>query len=414
MARHLEREFDESVLMNDDGSYKVQETEGVGNIRKHRHDDENRAPTLRPSLSFPPPHHTSKQGSHRNHGFHTTSKTSVLRCLLRCSYDFNRYDEADSLVQKAVNHFKRALEIDPCNKGLIYDVGRLYQGMNKPEKAVTFFERIANGDLGSFPLELVNAYEQAGLCWLKLSEQPEISDEDQKRGVSRAEDMFMNSLRECRRAVAHMPRISSNRGHLWSSYSEMLGILQKSSGGMGALKKAATVHELVGKYIEAVKVYQDVLQLAHTTDDRKNAILGMVRNYFSMESVKDARFILDLLLTSDQRDIILQDTDTATRDLRQLAVDVYKRAATAALQLGSVRDARLCFQSVLLLRGVVKEIAAGDDDVVYCSGHGDGMFDACIFDDEVSCAQSSTEVADKLAQVSSSLVKIMEMVFGMR
>lgn len=229
------------------------------------------------------------QKSHSSPSFHkktterksTCGKHNIMQNLLRCRA-INKYDPTDPDVKKAEAYFEKSLQLDPHNNGAIYDMGLMYQGMRQPEKALKLFERLISGETSCTSLFLVNALEFSGLCYLELSQENRWPVKEREHFIICAEDMLMNSLRLCRAAVAHFPEVCANPSILWRSYSTMMNLLRKSSedGTAQHFQKMAKLHELVGKYMEAVNVYQEELKLENISDtERVKAVSGLVCNF---------------------------------------------------------------------------------------------------------------------------------------
>ena len=193
-----------------------------------------------------------------------------------------RYDASDQRVQMAEDWFLKGLRINPSNIALRYDTGVLYEGMHELDKALEQYQdiigcKVHKGRVSA--IDLVNAYERSGLCLMELSEQCQDS-KDKEALKEDAEDMFMCSLLECRQAVALLPQISRQRASLWQSYPALLKLLhQPEQADSRHLQKVAEVHEAVGQHLEAVKVYQEAMELARCDEDRTSALRGRVSNY---------------------------------------------------------------------------------------------------------------------------------------
>lgn len=221
--------------------------------------------------SFPP-------SSGSPHQKHKNFNKAVLRGVLKLrNYSYNI---SDPRIQTAIFFYLKANRFNPRNQAVLYEIGRLYEGIQKPEEALKFFEQIIidKDRTSGNAIQLVNAYEQSGLCLLQMSES--CTDAEKDRLMTRAKDMFMSSLLKCRQAVAHLPKISSNRADLWESYPKLLNILRQSDHErIDQLQKEAEVHEVVGKHLEAIQVYQEVMTLANTSQDRTAALCGSLNNH---------------------------------------------------------------------------------------------------------------------------------------
>lgn len=188
---------------------------------------------------------------------------------------------SDQRIKTAEEFYLKGLSFNPRNHALLYDIGKLYEGTARLEEALKYYQQIIGDKNRESPndFQLLNAYERSGLCCLEMSKACEDAAEREKL-VSRAEDMFMSSLLECRKGVAHLPKVSASRANLWDSYPTLLSILRQSDHrDTNKLQKEATVHEAVGKHLEAVKVYQEVMMLARNKKDRTGALLGSLRNH---------------------------------------------------------------------------------------------------------------------------------------
>ena len=191
------------------------------------------------------------------------------------------YDISDHRIQVAEYFYHQAFKFDSRNQAVLYEMGKLYEGMNNRDKALEFYQQIISDKnrMASNTIQLVNAYERCGLCLVSLSEAC-VDAQQKKKLMSRAEDMFMSSLLECRKAVAHLPKLSSNRAVMWESYPKLLNILHQSGhADTHQLLKEAEAHEVVGKHLEAIKVYQEMMTLARTETDRTGALCGSLSNH---------------------------------------------------------------------------------------------------------------------------------------
>lgn len=135
-------------------------------------------------------------------------------------------------------------------------------------------------------------------------------------------------------------------------------------------------------------------------------------NNSSAGKIGEARHILDLILCSEDREIILTDLEDPTVcKLRQEGVELYRLAAKEALKNGTILDARDCFQQALSLqvfgyrKWPMTTVAQYDET--------SDNFDICVFDDLENMASQSL-VAEKMSQVSSAVVRILMDLFGMR
>lgn len=137
-----------------------------------------------------------------------------------------------------------------------------------------------------------------------------------------------------------------------------------------------------------------------------------------MGNVKEAKFILDIFLTSDERDFILNHD--RMQEIREVAVKVFTQAGTQALERNDLSDARDAFKSALLMKGKLldhrkPETNPGDAAAAAqnVSGQADEEFeqyDISIFYDD----DSPSTVTEQLTKMSSCLATIVRDVFGMR
>nr|KAG5691321.1 hypothetical protein BaRGS_014020 [Batillaria attramentaria] len=110
--------------------------------------------------SFQPQERQQSGGGWRREeprGF-TSSRDNPLRKLLKSAAEiYDHYDPEDPDVKQAEFFYIRALECDPYNHGAVYDTGLLYQGMDKPEMALGYFQQtVASSDplIGSLQVAL--------------------------------------------------------------------------------------------------------------------------------------------------------------------------------------------------------------------------------------------------------------------
>ena len=129
-----------------------------------------------------------------------------------------------------------------------------------------------------------------------------------------------------------------------------------------------------------------------------------------MKNVKEATFILDIFLTSDERELIL--TDNGMQEVREVAVDVYSQAARLALERGDLPAARDGFRSALLMQNKLLNPMSGDAAGSTLDG-ADALeqIDICIFYDNDSPV---TGIAAQLGEMSCCLAEIFKNVFGLR
>jgi tetratricopeptide (TPR) repeat protein len=187
-------------------------------------------------------------------------------------------DGRDPRVETALIFFRKAEKLDPYNLSLLYNRGLFCEGQQELDDAIRFYQRIIHLRESQNTVFVVNAYERCGLVFLRQREECE-DEGDKVKLKQRAEDMFMRSLVTCRKAVAHMPALNSQRASLWESYAKLLSLLRPSEGEAKKLRKEGEIHEIVGKYLEAVEVYQKVMEMASEQPDRTGAIIGCLRNY---------------------------------------------------------------------------------------------------------------------------------------
>ena len=139
-----------------------------------------------------------------------------------------------------------------------------------------------------------------------------------------------------------------------------------------------------------------------------------------MDNIKEAKFILDVFLTSpDEREFIL--TNYTAQELRGVGAKVFRRAARQLLERGDLSDARDAFRSALLMKNKVldprsQEAARGDAAAASAqsvSGQFEEeveQFDICVFFDNDSPVTMTQELED----TSKCLATAMRDVFGMR
>ena len=137
-----------------------------------------------------------------------------------------------------------------------------------------------------------------------------------------------------------------------------------------------------------------------------------------MGNVKEAKFILDIFLTSDERDFILNHD--RMQEIREVAVKVFTQAATQALERNDLSDARDAFKSALLMKRKLLDhhkpetspgdAAAAAQNVSRQADEEFEQFDICIFYDD----DSPSTVTEQLTKMSSCLATIVRDVFGMR
>ncbi|KAK7112192.1 hypothetical protein V1264_011681 [Littorina saxatilis] len=405
-SRLLE-EFEESsrAFLNPDGTLRTSQRDGIGSIRPPEQlwpsNPQEGRPTLQTSHSFPPPTRNSYQG--REGGIGQVGVSNLLQCKHRCYF----YNISDPRIQTAEIFYLKGIELNPRNYGLLYDIGRMYESLRDPRKALEFYERIFVERKSANALNVVNAYERSGWCYLNMSELlQDVQERQHLKG--KAEDMFMSSLVECRQAVTHLPHISANRASLWTSYASLLDILRHSEGD--SRQKEADVHELVGKHLEAIEVYQEVLTLANTDQGRTEALCGTISNHLSVSKVKEAKFILDLFLTSDERSFILTDDNNVTKRLRDVAAQVYSRAFRQALASGDTSDAHAAVRSALVLKHILPDADARGQAGNCGAEQLLEQFDVCIFYND-----HDTDGPDVgLEEMSEALSTITRTAFGMR
>ncbi|XP_076459383.1 uncharacterized protein LOC143292731 [Babylonia areolata] len=385
LRRKLLDEFDASILWEGDGECQTMQPQGaVGHHPVLPLSDPDRRFFTESSKSFPPSADKDSQrtvlsqrrplapqemsvpdcgGNSDARNFvhsHQRTKPIPVNAVLKSKLGKLDYDAEDQRIKAAEYFYCKGCKINPKNGNLLFDTGTLYEGMRDLKKALEFYHRVIEQQYSFSRINLVNAYERSGLCFWKQSETCE-EEVERLKLKARAEDMFMRSLVECRRAVAHLPQVSPNRATLWESYPRVLEILHQSEQDLGGLKKEAEVHEMVGKHLEAIEVYQEVMRLARTDTDRFQALLGTVKNYSDMGHVIEARFILDLFLTlEEEREWMLTATDDLTQHLRETAVKIYRQCGVDALKTKNIPEACSAFRTALLMRGKLpNEIGRG-------------------------------------------------------
>nr|KAG5691318.1 hypothetical protein BaRGS_014017 [Batillaria attramentaria] len=311
--------------------------------------------------------------------------SSTIRSILKSfAVATDWYDPDDKHIQMAEEYFREARKVNPYNSGVLFDAGRMYQGMNKHRQALDHFQKVVSNK--ERPMYLANAYEQSGICLLAMSEQSDITPEKRSELVEQAGDMFTSSMRECKRALRDMPGVSAHRAELWDSYPKLIEILKKSgeNTGVAGLQQMARVHEEVGMYLEAIKAHQGILDLSAEPQERKEALLGLMRDHCSSDNVPQARAILDVCVDEGH----LTESDDADDDelfsqLRDTAVDVPDEQVFGA---------------------------DGSDQEEHVMGN----FDVCIFDDADNLAGESEEEAKRVSKASAAVASVMSCVFGMR
>lgn len=399
----LLREFEDSLYLSDDGNFKTTQESGVGNIQQppklHEQSKyKSRERKLNKARSFPP-----EANRHPARGAQPNIYKPSVKHLLKVRQPFP-LDEFDLRVQTGLQFYMEAERLNQQNFTLLYDMGILYEGIKQINNAIKQYQKIILGRHSGNLILVVNALERCGLAFLELSEASSDTDEKEKL-KKQAEDMFMKSLVLCRQAVAHLPKVDASRAKLWTSYTKLLDIISQTEGNVRKLRKEAEVHELVGRYLAAIEVFQKVLELACTDNDRTEAIIGCLKNYLSLGKVTEAKFILDLFLTSDQRDIILASKDNdQMKYLRELSVQVYTRTGRQALESGDLQEACLAFRTALL---VMQQIKDRTQDISP-EGFAPQDFDISIFSDDGDCGNDQTE---KMAETCG---KIFKDLFGMR
>ena len=237
------------------------------------------------SKSFPPSVDIGREKNPRSG--HARPRPKVKGDLVfKAKHGVYHFDASDRRVQTAEEWYLQGLQINPGNNGLRYDTGLFYEGLQKLDKALEHYQfiiscKVHKGRVNA--IHLVDAYERSGLCLIEMNEQCQDAGKKEKL-KEEAEDMFMSSLLECRQAVAHLPQISRQRASLWQSYPALLELLHRSQQADSRhLQKEARVHEVVGKHLEAVKVYQEAMELAMNDRDRTSALCGTVSSYLGWD-----------------------------------------------------------------------------------------------------------------------------------
>ncbi|BFZ17937.1 hypothetical protein BsWGS_20976 [Bradybaena similaris] len=201
-------------------------------------------------------------------------KDSVKRCrnILPLSKD-------EENVQKAQEYFKKAIELSEVNLPAALDLGLLLKQTNQINEALKLFNSITvSNNSVTHRATVISAYEQAGLCYLQLSETETNNDykEMAKQKLTKAVSIAADLVRV-------MPELQSSHKKVWVAFKTLLTEIDKEqiSDDDRYIQKLKIL-KLAREYGDVIDIIQKLRQTEHNGLTNPDVIKAALCSYLEL------------------------------------------------------------------------------------------------------------------------------------
>ena len=244
------------------------------------------------------------------------------------------YYPQNSKLNEAVDHLKKALELNENFDKARYDLGLTYRYLKRHKEAIDCFSKITSARWGrssEYKVLIIYAYEQQGICHLEMAE---MENDEKKKAKSKTngESLLRKSLEVATLVIKTIPSIKEAS----ASFPTLKELLSTKDGNQHSqnyaynCKELAKVYELVHDHDKAADLYKQLLEI---DDTDSFAIRKVVENYVRLEDFENAIQTLALLQCTRQSNLVE----------RKLYLSTYLDGAKHSYEKGNTDEAKLRF-----------------------------------------------------------------------
>ena len=269
------------------------------------------------------------------------------------------------LLQEAVNHLKKAVEMRMNFDVARYDLGLIYRMLDQPKEALNWFTRITSNNCGKpteYPITLINAYEQQAICNLEI-EETEPSSERKKALTLNARASMWKALTVVSGVIGDVPMLKTTN----QCFPTLKTLLENEKQSTKTLKELAQLHEQMGYAKESIQFYEKMDGIK----DDPESLKKLSQNYLEVGDFDNAFCTLSLL----------QNTKGFDEFGKSFYVDAYIKGARDSLGKGNLDMAKLRLLKVYqtLKPIVIQGKEAGENSPDFLILDGCGVEDGCCW-----------------------------------
>lgn len=211
--------------------------------------------------------------------FISTRKSPRLVCV----------SQDNPLLLKAVEHLQRAIEMSQGFDVGRYDLGLLYRMLDRPYDALKCFSFITSNNCGkpsTYPMSLINAYEQQAICKLDLlAKETEPGKEEELKYDARK--FLWKAVFKTSEVIGTIPLLKTT-SHCFPALKRLLQDEEKSSE---TYKELAKLHELLDYNDESIKFYKQITEI----ECDSTSVRDLAQGYKNVGDFENALCTLALL-----------------------------------------------------------------------------------------------------------------------
>ncbi|XP_025081266.1 uncharacterized protein LOC112556454 isoform X1 [Pomacea canaliculata] len=229
------------------------------------------------------------------------SATSAYRSILKSPRRLPSLTRDDMYVKDALHHFQESIRLSHKeNSSAVYDLGLLFTSLGNDDKALDlFFTLINEQESRGSPLQIINAYEQAGLIHMRKSVRA--GDDNAAEGCR----LLQTALQLQCQAGPSLPTGNPDFKTLWPSFYELCNAARNKDSRYLRFK----LFEMVNNYAECLNVLDEMSKFSHKEAVDPKFLEKRLICYVNLERYDDALLFLSLLEVTEEREIILQWSD---------------------------------------------------------------------------------------------------------
>ncbi|XP_062600845.1 uncharacterized protein LOC134262469 [Saccostrea cucullata] len=201
------------------------------------------------------------------------------------------------LLIEAVSHLEKALEMDRDFNVARYELGLIYRMLDRTKDALDCFSFITSRNCGKpseYKMTLINAFEQQGICKLKLKSKE--NDQAKKEELQYdAEKSMWNAVTMISGIIGAIPDLKDSN----HCFPTLKSLLLKGDESPKTLKELAKLHELLKFYEESIGFYR---RLIETESYDNTTVKKLIQNYIDTRDFENAICTLSLLQCTNETD----------------------------------------------------------------------------------------------------------------
>lgn len=227
------------------------------------------------------------------------------------------------------------------NYAALYDMGLFYRELKNPKEALMAFkEMIKNKTKQCSPLQLANAYEQAGLCLYDILQNKQECESDRSKSLEIDMKVYLKSSIEISCGIVEkIPYLKD----CWESVPTLTSVLKNQAKTKQEekerLKELADLYEKLQNYSEAVTILQELWSFADDETEEAGIVRDIVNQHMNERNYDEAAFDLKLCISLSSRSHSLIDDD--------ICLKVLLKGGIAALKAGHKEIGRNRLMSAL-------------------------------------------------------------------